>query len=256
MPRLFASPARLHPLLSIGLAAQCALCAALGGEPPPSLRVLLDEETAASVSLGSSALAWEPARKKAQIMLRNSSAEPVTLHVQTCLLCAAQNRSGGLLGLTRGFVGVMLLGASEIPSPGGVESTHTLQPGEELSVEHPLPPSAQAHEVITHVTLSGKRGTACLEAREAQVKKMRQNRDSYHQARKEEEERWKEARGRLIALQAQCSPLSQEYKACLEEYWKALGTHKDRIKSLETEHPAPSSPPAQPPAQGRTQTQP
>lgn len=220
-------------------AATLGLWPLLAEDSPPTLRVQAHGGTE-PVTIGTPELVWDTQRKLARIPLANPSSNPVLLTLTTHCRPAEENGCGGLHGLTRGFVGVIFLGASEIDAETCVESRHHLQPGEHLMVEHVLSPSAKISEVVSTLHLGSSPAQALADSaaeRESQVREQRQNRDGYHQARKKEEARWREVRGRLIALQSQCQPLTAEYKARLNDYWDALNTHKDRLKSLDEAFP-------------------
>lgn len=233
-----------HPVLgSFGVIAVSALTliasSLYAGDLSPAFRVLPGDGLSNSVKIGASELVWNSQAKKSRIALTNVTGSPITVAVKTCIAPKEENSAGGLRGLTRGFVGVIFLGASEISAERSVESTHTLQPLEKIVVEQSFQSSAQAGEIITTVTLAPRSlSCMCPAERGTQIRERRQAREDYYQARDEEEARWKEQRGQLIASQAQLRPLSAEYKACLTQYWEALNAHKDRMKSLERESPA------------------
>lgn len=227
-------------LLEAALVAAWGALTILHAEPAPSMRVVVDATASGIVQAGTPELIWNQHAKAARVPISNLSASPVDITVRTCPILGEDSRSGGLRGLTRGFVGVLFLGASEIQAGGPVETRHLLQPGERLIVEHPLISPALPIEVVSAVALTcpAPNPESADATNESQLRLLRQSRGDYHQARKEEEARWRDLRSRLIAMQGQCQPLTAEYRACLNQYWEALNTHKTRVKLLETEFPA------------------
>lgn len=222
------------------LIAAGGLSSMIQAEPVPGMRIVIDPAASKLVQAGSPELIWNEHTKEARVPVTNLSASPVDITVRTCPVVGEDGRSGGLRGLTRGFVGVLFLGASEMQASGPVETRHLLQPGERLIVEHPVVSAATPAEIVSAVALTCPEPPAPATGIESasQLRQLRQCRGDYHQARKEEEARWRELRGRLIAMQGQCQPLTAEYRACLDQYWEALNTHKNRVKLLETEFPS------------------
>jgi hypothetical protein len=226
----------LPRVLRVVSAIAVTVCSLSAGDLPPAFRVLTGDGVNGSVKIGASELIWDSQPRKTRIPLTNVTEVPVTVAVTTCVVPMEENSAGGLRGLTRGFVGVIFLGASEISTDHSIESFRTLQPSEQFVLEQTFQSSIQAAEVISTVQVShSPKSVPCSTERGSQIRQLRQTREGYYKARDEEEARWKELRGQLIASQNQCRPLSAEYKVCLGQYWEALAAHKNRVKSLEAE---------------------
>ncbi len=152
---------------------------------------------------------------------------------------------GGFEAISRGFVGLVSLGASEMSIQDkelecSMSTLHSLEPGQQIVVEHQLP---VAHaDVVGSECHVGQVTRVTSEAASAQtaantcplVQQYWNVRERYFRDRKQENDRWERLRSSLEGERRVLDPVSQAYKSAMEHYWKAHQSHKETLQSLET----------------------
>ena len=183
------------------------------------------------------------------VPLRNPTNSPVKIRVSTSFIKSdgsiVENPytevKGGFEGMTRGFLGVLSMGASEMaiesaPCSATIITSHVLAPEQSLIIEHQLP--FVCDQVVgsrTHVSVVSE-STQTAHAKEMRRMMKEQYwkvRDTYFQERLDETRRWDDLRARLDRERSKLEPLSEAYHKAMEAYWKAHQSHQASLASLE-----------------------
>ncbi len=173
--------------------------------------------------------------------------EPVNFLIRTRFIQADDETStpqkGGFETISRGFVGLISLGASEaalqreVSSDEAVIATrHRLEPGESIVVEHQLPYTTPGLlGSVSRVSLETPETTSPRESRIRQSfsEEYWDRRERYFQARRVENARWEALRSNLARLRQNFEPLSEGYREAMKGYWAAHRAHRLRLQTIE-----------------------
>ncbi|MBU6302356.1 MAG: hypothetical protein KGS60_12425 [Verrucomicrobia bacterium] len=212
-------------------------------------RLQSDESCQGRLQTGQPEFSKPEGRDTVRFPLTNLTDTPLKIRVATSFILSdgevVRNPygdvKGGFEGMSRGFLGVLSLGASEMAivndtSEATLITTHTLPPGRSLIVEHQLP--FASHDVV------GSRSRVCVitetvdadhakEVRRIVKEQYWKVRDTYFEDRLAETKRWEDLRNRLDKERSALEPLSDAYREAMSAYWQAHQSHQDTLSSLE-----------------------
>ncbi len=213
-------------------------------------RLQVDDSCAGRLQTGEPQFSEPDGLDTVRFPVTNLTDAPLKIRVATCFIRSDgevvpnpyAEIKGGFEGMTRGFLGVLSLGASEMAIVNeGCDATiltsHVLAPRQELIVEHQLPYACD--QVV------GSRSRVCVvtetvnadhakEVRRIMKEQYWKVRDSYFQERLSETQRWEELRNRLDNERASLEPLSEAYHKAMDAYWKAHQSHQAKLAALES----------------------
>jgi hypothetical protein len=212
-------------------------------------RFQVDESCSGRLEAGEAQFSEPDGRETVRLPMTNLTDTPLKIRVATCFIRSdgevIQNPyaeiKGGFEGMTRGFLGVLSLGASEMAmvnegSDATILTSHVLAPRQQLIVEHQLPFACD--QVV------GSRSRVCVvtesvnpdhakEVRRIMKEQYWKVRDTYFQERLNETQRWEDLRNRLDKERAALEPLSEAYHKAMDSYWKAHQCHQATLAALE-----------------------
>jgi hypothetical protein len=212
-------------------------------------RLHVDESCSGRLQPGKPEFSKPEGRETVRLPLTNLTTAPLTIRVATCFILSDgevvpnpyEDVKGGFEGMSRGFLGVLSLGASEMAivnetSDATIVTTHTLPPNRAVIVEHQLPFASES--------VVGSRSRVCVvtetvdanhakEVRRIIKEQYWKVRDSYFDERLAETKRWEDLRNRLDKERASLEPLSDAYHEAMDAYWRAHQSHQEILASLE-----------------------
>ncbi|RFC49023.1 MAG: hypothetical protein DVB23_000305 [Verrucomicrobia bacterium] len=212
-------------------------------------RLHVDESCSGRLQTGKPEFSKPEGRETVRLPLTNLTTAPLTIRVATCFILSDgevvpnpyEDVKGGFEGMSRGFLGVLSLGASEMAivnetSDATIVTTHTLPPSRAVIVEHQLPFASES--------VVGSRSRVCVvtetvdanhakEVRRIIKEQYWKVRDSYFDERLAETKRWEDLRNRLDKERASLEPLSDAYHEAMDAYWRAHQSHQEILASLE-----------------------
>jgi hypothetical protein len=212
-------------------------------------RVTLSGDCAGHLALGTAEFLNPEGLHTVRVPVRNLEAQPTRVQVRTAFIrtdgSVVSNpyaaTKGGFEGLTRGFFGLLSMGASEASLEDEsnrytIVTNHRLEPGQELIVEHQLP--FPCDQVVGSRSFVCRGGTAAQQVDAQELRRILKDqywmaRDSYFALKVDETARWDELRSRLEKERAALEPLSDAYRQALKSYWQAHQAHRSRLEDLE-----------------------
>jgi hypothetical protein len=215
----------------------------------PAQRVQLDESCNGRVVALAAQFLQPEGFQTVHLPLRNVTAAPIKVRITTAFFKSdgsiVENpytkAKGGFESMTRGFLGVLSMGASEMaienePSGATIITAHVLNPNQEVIIEHQLP-FASDQVVGSRTRVAVVSDTAQSDHAKEMRRMMKEQywkvRDTYFQERLDETRRWDELRNRLDQERAALEPLSEAYHKAMDAYWKAHQTHQAALAALE-----------------------
>lgn len=211
--------------------------------------VSIGEDCKKHLVVGDAKLSKPDGKLTIKVSLKNVSDRPVEFEFRSAFF-----RSDGSIvptpyphtpdpveGMARGFVGLISLGASEVTmeletSQPTIETTHTLEAGKELIVEHQLP---WADENVVGARAFVAAGASFDPEHESEVRRTLEDqywkaRDQYFAQRKVETQRWDRQRKQLEAEKEDLPALSAEYKKVMKRYWEEHRNHLAKMQEIES----------------------
>jgi hypothetical protein len=215
----------------------------------PAQRVHLDGSCEGRITAKPAEFLQPDGFQTIHLPLRNVTEGPLKVRISTAFFksdgAVVENpytpAKGGFEGMTRGFLGVLSLGASEMaienePCEATIVTAHVLNPNQEVIVEHQLPYASTqvvGSRTCVLVVSDAAQSDHAKEMRRMMKEQYWKVRDTYFQERLNETRRWDELRNRLDHERAALEPLSEAYHKAMDNYWKAHQTHQAALAALE-----------------------
>jgi len=213
-------------------------------------RVTLSGDCAGHLALGTAEFMAPEGLHTVRIPVSNMEDQATRIQVRTAFIRTDGRvvtnpyaaTKGGFEGLTRGFFGLLSLGASEASLEDEknrytIITNHLLEPGQELIVEHQLP--FPCDQVVGSRSFVCQGATAAQQGDAQELRRILKDqywkaRDTYFAQKVDETVRWDTLRSRLEQERAALEPLSEAYRQALQSYWQAHQAHRTQLEALET----------------------
>jgi len=218
--------------------------------PATLQRVQIDETCSGRLEVGAAEFLEPEGLDTVRLPIHNLSEAPLKVRISTSFIKSDgaimenpyASSKGGFEGMTRGFLGVLSLGASEMAMvneacDATIITSHVLPARQKLIVEHQLPfvcdqvVGSRSHVSVVTESVQTEQAKEVRRVMKEQYWKVR---DTYFQERLAETRRWEDLRNRLDQERAALEPVSEAYRKAMDAYWKAHQTHQATLEALES----------------------